>query len=321
MKIVLKFLVLWLFTLAVYAQQPTAPLATPIKTTVKADTSLLNKRVKVSLKDGTDLVGILQSMSGQNLFLKSDNIGDITLDIANVLTIKQIEGQQRDGQFWFENPHPTRYFFAPSAFTLRKGEAYYQNAYLFVNSVTYGVTDNFTMGIGYVLNPTFKGTQVFFLTPKYSFPSKSKVRFGVGSFIIGTITPKYNYGGPPNYTTTQNGRSLDAIGILYGNATIGTKEHNFSVGLGYGFANGTFTSSPVINFAYMNRLAKNVAIVSENWIAVAGGTTGGIFSGGARIFGERLAVDLALAVPASTDFNDLFVIPYIDVVYKFGKRK
>ncbi len=321
MKTLLKCLAFGLIAFTTYAQQPSTPLATPIKTTVKADTSLLNKRVKVSLKDGTDLVGILQSMSGQNLFLKSDNIGDVTLDMANILTVKEIEGQHRDGQFWYDNPHPTRYFFAPSAFTLRKGEAYYQNAYLFVNSVTYGVTDNFTMGVGYVLNPSFKGTQVFFLTPKFSFPSKSKVKFGVGSFIIGTTTPNYTYGGPPNYTTTQNGRSLSTIGIVYGNATFGTKEHNASVGLGYGFAQGTFSSTPVINFAYMNRFAKNVAVVSENWVAIAGGSTGGIFSGGLRIFGERLAVDLALAVPASTGYNDVFIIPYIDVVYKFGKRK
>jgi small nuclear ribonucleoprotein (snRNP)-like protein len=319
MKTLTKCFALWLIAIAVHAQQPVT--LKPNATTLKADTSLLTKRVKVSLKDGTDLIGILQSISGQSLLLKSDNIGEITLDIANIVAINPIEGFSTNGQFWFENPHPTRYFFAPSAYSLRKGEAYYQNAYLFVNSVTFGVTDNFTMGVGYVLNPTFKGTQVFFLTPKYSFPSKSKIKFGVGSFIIGTVTPNYNYGGPPNYTTTQNGRSLSTIGIVYGNATFGTKEHNASVGLGYGFANGTFTSSPVINFAYMNRFAKNVAIVSENWFLIADGTAGGIFSGGVRIFGERLAVDLALAVPASTGFNDVFIIPYIDVVYKFGKRK
>ena len=324
MKTLLKCLAFALIALAAHAQQPTTPLATPIKTAIVPDSSLMNSRVKISLKDGTDLIGILQSMSGQNIFLKSDNIGEITVDMANVVSIKKIEGINVNGQFWFENPNSTRYFWAPSAFSLRKREAYYQNAYVVVNSVTVGVTDNFTMGGGLVLIPgggISRTPQVLFFTPKYSFPSKSKVKFGIGTIAVVTFTPNYNFSSSYSGSLTRTSTDVNLTGIVYGNVTFGTKEKNFTAGLGYGFLNGSFASSPVINLSYMNRFSKNFAFVSENWIIVANNTTGGIFSGGIRILGERLSVDLALLAPAFEGIGDFYYFPYVGAVYKFGKLK
>jgi hypothetical protein len=71
----------------------------------------------------------------------------------------------------------------------------------------------------------------------------------------------------------------------------------------------------------MNRFAKNFAFVSENWVIATNGTVGGILSGGVRIFGERLSVDLGLLAPAFEGMNDFYYFPYIGAVYKFGKRK
>jgi hypothetical protein len=316
MKTVLKYLSGLFIAFSLHAQQKPV-LAVENKT--KIDTSLISKQVAISLKDGTNLIGILQAISAQNVTLTSGNLGAITIETANIINIKQIDGLLVRGRFWIENPHPTRYFWAPSAYSLRKGEGYVQNAYLFVNSVTYGATDHLTVGGGFVLNPTFKDWQILFINPKYSFASESKIRFAVGVFVVGSFSTRYDYNAT-TYNSTRTGVELNTVGIVYGNATIGTKEHNGSIGLGYGFANKNVASSPVVNLSYMNRFSKNVGFVSENWIASFDGKIGGLYSAGVRIFGERISVDLAGVVPYIGS-NDFILIPYVDVVYRFGNRR
>lgn len=101
----------------------------------------------VLLKDGTQLRGLLLSESPVGVRIKTDNLGEMIVTADKIDRIeKHTEGFYRNGQYWFPNPHSTRYFFAPSALPLSKGEGYYQNAYIFVNSVSVGVTDHFTMG-------------------------------------------------------------------------------------------------------------------------------------------------------------------------------
>lgn len=148
----------------------------------------------ILLKDGTQLRGIILSESPEGLRIKTDNLGEMTISADKIDRIeKHTEGFYRNGQYWFRNPNSTRYFFAPSALPLRKGEGYYQNAYVFVNSVSVGVTDHFTMGGGFVLNPTFRDWQVLFLTPKISFPSESNVTFGVGAIAVVVFNKNYNF--------------------------------------------------------------------------------------------------------------------------------
>jgi hypothetical protein len=49
------------------------------------------------------------------------------------------------GQYWFENPNATRYLFGPTAIPLKKGEGYYQNTYIILQSFNIGVSNNFSI--------------------------------------------------------------------------------------------------------------------------------------------------------------------------------
>jgi hypothetical protein len=274
----------------------------------------------IFLKDGTQLRGLLLSESPVGIRIKTDNLGEIILTTDKIDRIeKHTEGFYRNGKYWFRNPNSTRYFFAPSALPLRKGEGYYQNAYIFVNSASVGVTDHFTMGGGFVLNPTFRDWQVVFLTPKVSFPSQSNVTFGVGAIAVGVFNRQYNYDQMGMQTASDIETTL--AGIAYGVATFGNVERNASVGLGWGFANEEIGPRPVLNLSYMSRIGRKVGVVTENWIFIpnAGDPAVALLSGGVRFFGEKMSVDLAMWVPASRDIDQFIAVPYVDFVIKFGK--
>lgn len=270
----------------------------------------------IFLKDGTQLRGILLSESMVGVTIKTDNLGEIIVTRDKIERIDKLsDGYYRNGNYWFANPNSTRYFFAPSALPLKKGEGYYQNAYLLVNSVSVGVTDQFTMGGGFVLNPLLRGWGAGFLTPKYSFPSQSNVTFGVGAVLVGAYFRNSGIFGGNRETNTFLG------GIGYGTVTFGGKEQNGTIGLGWGFGNGNVSSTPTINISGMTRVGRRVGLVTENWIIIPGqGDAGALLSGGVRFFGEKMSVDLALLSPVSKALGIFIAYPYVDFVVKFGPK-
>lgn len=295
-------------------------LAASFLTQAQDSTATKTKTATVFLKDGTQLRGSLISESADLIRIRTDNLGELSISLDKIEKIERYTaGYYKNGHFWPENPHSTRYFWAPSALPLRKGEAYYQNAYIFVNSVSVGVTDQFTMGGGFVLNPTFRDWQVLFITPKISFPSQGNVTFGAGVIAVGVFNRQYTYDYQNPYSSRSSRIKTNLAGIAYGNVTFGDVERNTSLGLGWAFANDEFSARPVLNVSHMKRIGKKTGFVTENWIIVPGGGDSALalLSGGVRIFGERTSVDLALWVPAGV--GSFVVIPYVDFVLKFGK--
>ncbi len=287
-----------------------------------ADTTAFPVNAVIFLKDGTQLRGILLSESPVGARIRTDNLGELTVTADKIERIEKNDaGFYNKGVYWFDNPHRTRYLFAPSALPLHKGEGYYQNAYIFVNSVTIGITDHFTMGGGFVLNPTFRDWQILFLNPKFSFPSQSRVTFGIGALAVGVFNRGYNFDINTGISH-RNGIETNIAGAAYGILTVGGAERNGSVGLGWGFAQGEATASPLINASYMARVGRRVGLVTENWLIISpkNDLTVGVLSGGVRFFGEKMAVDLALWVPVGEDAG-FIAIPYVDFVIKFGQKK
>lgn len=108
-----------------------------------------------------------------------------------------------------ENPHATRYLFGPNGYGLRKGEGYYSNTWIFFNQLSYGFTDNFTVGAGVI--PLFclpaprrrSGSP-----PKFSIPvKKDVVNLGVGGL----------------FATVLGGEDVGTFGIAYGQLTLGSR--------------------------------------------------------------------------------------------------
>jgi len=261
--------------------------------------------IKMKGESGLTYVGTIIERSDREITILTDVNTKIQIVLSSVQDIRAIpKSQIHNGEYWYPNPNDSRYLFAPSAFNLKQGEGYYQNTYLFINTFNYGITDNFSMGLGFEFFSTFASlgesdfNPIFFLTPKYSTQISENVRVGIGVL----------YGNLTSY--------IGGFGVGYGLVTYGNPEHNATLGLGFGFFDGEFSGDPVITLSAMTRLSRRVSLVTENWFFPAD-VYRGVISYGIRFFGETISVDLALV--NNEDFSEVFPIgiPYVDFVVKF----
>ncbi len=303
MKKLSLFLFLFLVSCSIFAQ-------------TKQKVLILNEYYSFEMMDGNNIVGLLTTKNDTSYIVQSESIGEIVLNRAQVKSVKTMV-EVAKGKAWFPNPHDTRYLFMPTAFTLPKGEAYYQNTYLFLNSINYGVTDRFTMGGGLNilgLFPTILPGQ-YMLTPKYSAPISERFHFG-GGMLLGMLTT------PPFFNGNDN-VEFNFGGLLYTMGTWGTREKNFTLGLGYTFYEGEIGRSPLITFSGMTRLRKKLSFVSENWWVTSGQGVDGeglgtlFVSYALRIFGEKMSVDLGFV--NNREFLEFLPIgiPWIDFALRF----
>lgn len=260
--------------------------------------------IKIKGDAGLTYVGTIIERNDKEIILLTEGKTKVHIPIETIQDIRSIPSSHfHDGEYWFPNPNETRYLYAPSAFNLKKGEGYYQNTYLFINSFNYGFTDNFSFGVGFEFLSTFGSfggdfNPIFFLTPKYSMQVSENLRVGIG-VLYGNVSDL-----------------VGGFGVGYGLATYGNPEHNATLGLGFGFFDGDFSKDPVITISGMTRISRRISLVTENWFFPAD-VYRGILTYGIRFFGESMSVDLALI--NNSDIATAFPIgiPYIDFVVKF----
>lgn len=264
-----------------------------------SDTSL----VRIETMDGNEFTGEITGMDSLKIYLKTHNLGEIGILKSDIKLQQKIKVQQiKEGKVWFENPQSSRYFWAPNAYGLNAGEGYYQNIWVMWNQVSYGITDNFSFGGGIIPLFLFAGAPTpIFILPKISIPvRKDKFNISAGA-LIGTIL----------------GESESTLGILYGNTTVGTRDNNVTLGLGYGFAGGEWASSPIINIDGMFRLSSRGYFITENYYVNAGGGGVAVISLGGRWIIKKAALDFGLVLPVA-DTETFVAIPWLGFTIPFG---
>lgn len=281
-----------------------------------------NDLITINLTDGSVYNRKLIQINAQNI-----EIADTNNKIIGIprFMIQNIEHKALD-RYSTQNPNSTRYFFAPSAIPLKKGEGYYQNAYLLANSVNYGFSRNFTLGGGVII------PILFYATPKFGFQVAEKICVGGGAIVATTIIPN----------------AIISGGIPFGVFTFGNSETNITLGTGYGLlwdeSSFESTNYPITTLNGMVRLSNSIQLVVENWIipiSIQHEEYGYVnddddiwipydrvktyktkelimaLSAGMRILiGKNMTVDFAPIYLRTPDTNGL-VVPYLDFVYKF----
>lgn len=263
------------------------------------------------LIDGSKFLGNFIEKDSAKVVIKTGSIPRIEIPFDRILEIEILDIRHfKNGQYWFPNPNPTRYLIGPSGFNLKKGEGYYQNIWIFLNSFNVGVTDYFSIGAGVEFISTISAittgdiTPIFFITPKFGFPVSKNFNAGLGILYV-------------NVPAGEDGET-SSLAITYGVGTIGNIEHNLTGGLGWGFVDGEFSSRPIITIAGMTRVSRKLSLISENWFIPEG--EGGYYplvSYGMRFMGEKISVDLVFL--NNGDIVEAFFlgIPVVDFVVKF----
>jgi hypothetical protein len=257
--------------------------------------------VRITTLDGSVLVGTIEQEDEEQIVLLVEGIGRVTVVRSNIRNLQVLDPDRiRNGDYWFENPQGTRYFFAPNAIGLRKGAGYYQNAWIFFNNVNYGVSDNFSIGAGTIPVFLFGVTALpIWVLPKLSIPvSGDNIHLAAGALIGGVI-----------------GEGSTGFGLVYGNATYGNRDKNLTVGLGYGYGGDEWSDTPLVNISGLYRTGKNFQWLAEIYFMPGiDGSGFGIFGG--RWAPEKFAVDFGLGRPLST--YSFIGIPWLGVTIPFG---
>lgn len=262
----------------------------------------------IETKDGNEYVGEILEQDSEKIVLKTNNLGTITILKENLVSMDIIDpDRMQEGVYWANHMQSTRYFWQPSGYGLKKGEGYYQNVWILFNQFSVGVSDNFLIGGGIIPLFLFAGTPTpVWVTPKFSIPiQKDRLNIGVGGLFATVL-----------------GESGLNFGIAYGTMTLGSKDHNASFGVGYGYAGNDWASTPTFSFSMLQRTGPKGYFLTENYLI---GTDADFFIlsmvGGRRIIGRHAGLDFGLVLPINTGLDEFIAIPWLGITLPFGNKK
>jgi len=260
-------------------------------------------KTRIETLDGNEYIGIIQEKTADKIRLKTEKLGEISILTSDIKKISEItQSIAKDGTYWLDNPQATRYFWTPNGYNLKSGEGYYQNVWILFNQAVYGFTDHFSAGVGIVPLFLFAGESTpAWITAKFSLPvAENKFNLGAGA-LAGTVIGEENAG----------------FGILYGISTIGSKDKNLNIGLGWAFAGGEMARNPTVNISAMIRTGAKGYFISENYII---GMTDEfvmmMMIGGRRII-KRTGLDFGAVIPISSEMDEFFIAPWLGFTIPF----
>ncbi|MVN76185.1 hypothetical protein GO988_07595 [Hymenobacter sp. HMF4947] len=278
-----------------WAQQPALPGAPqpttlPTSALIGPGTEVIGQTYSVELRSGTSFLGTLRAATSLDLTFDTKDLGVVTVQRANLRQLVPISAEQaRRG--YDDVGNGTRLFFAPTARNLRRGEGYVQDIDVYLVGANYGITNNISVGVLVPIIPGL-GLNVFAVTPKVSVPVTEKFSVGAGLLYANA----FGYG----------------AGIGYGVATYGTADTNLTAGLGYAFARGETSSTPVVVLGGAVRVSRRFFLIDETYIVGQG--IGGLL--GARVAAARASGSLGLLY--ATDLGGIYPA-YLEFAYRFGK--
>lgn len=256
--------------------------------------------VVLSVNSGEEFVGTIISEDAREISIRLQSGKLLIIPTYTVKSIRKLSSSTLiKGKPVFANPHPSRYFYTPSAIPMDKGEVYIQTLYAVAYQVQFGVTENFSLGA----TTTIVGTPLA-LTAKYSvkIDEKNTIAFGGMAGLVG-------------WGTGTN------LGIGFGAYTHGTKESNMTIAGGYAWINEKNNGgggSPVMSLSGNQRLSKNLSLMGELWYL----PEVGVFFGGPcfRLYNnKKSSFDLGIWSVNAPNSGGIPFIPVVGYTYKFEK--
>jgi hypothetical protein len=264
--------------------------------------------------DGSRTVGRIVEMSDERIVFET--IAGVRMEVNRAFArLTPARGRIVDGEFWPEDKHTTRLFFAPTGRTLRAGDGY-AGLFFILPFVGYGATDDVTLAGGMPLIGSAESVPIW-VAPKlrvYNTPT-AQVSTGVFAIHIPGWDSEYDY------ATDRYRESSRFVGIAYGVGTFGDLDNALHLGTGVTF--GADETEVPIMVGGEFRVSRRHKLISENWLLPVTGH--GALSGGIRFLGDRWTTDLGLmALLGGTSDWDGEEIPYFPIVsfsYAFGGRR
>lgn len=186
---------------------------------------------------------------------------------------------------------------------LNKGELYYQNVMVGVNTFAYGITDRLSVTAGFELISTLLTVDqgpTFAISPKYTVPLiEDELYLGAGAFLMRL----------PGY------EGFFTHSFAFASLTHGNRYSNITAGLSYMYKEGEFFPSPIFMLSGHKRTSERFAIHGELWLGPI--VEGASFLPGVQFFGHRLDFAASLLISYLDEVPFVSPIPLIKLGVKF----
>jgi hypothetical protein len=282
------------FVIALFAMHATTVRAQATGTAAAAaDTTY-----EVRLNDGSTVVGRIESRNDSGIVLVTT--AGIRMDIphSSIREIRVAHGRVVDGEYWTADPNKTRLFFAPTARAVGSGQGYVGTYFVLLPFIAFGVGNHLTLAGGAPL--LFGQIQPIYIAPKLTFMETPKSALAVGVLSVMGVGDDF----------------IDNFGVAFGMGTFGTVDNAFTAGIGFGYAGDDVAGQPVFMLGGEMRGGRRVKFITENYFVA--GETGALVSGGLRIIGDRLSVDVGMG-GIFADGDGGCCLPIVNFAYSFGK--
>ncbi len=272
--------------------------------------------------DGGQFLGKIISKNDREFYIDTRDKGKMYIPKYVISEIKHVNTYTQSGsnthkpggndhQIYPPNPHPSRYYYSPSALPIEKGEGYINCTYFLLYQAQYGLTDHISLGG----TMTIVGMPAMF-NVKWSQKVRRNLYIGAGGQI-----------GKTWWTSNS-----DAIGVGFVNATLGNEESNITLNGGYGFYGKEHIN--LVSIAATQRISKKLSLMFEAWSILQPNYDPIFFGGpGFRLYaGKKATWDfgfIALSFQEKyealdqfgqpktyTKGQDYFPIPFIAATYK-----
>ena len=259
---------------------------------------------RIETSDRNIYTGQIISETDDAIVLRTENLGEITIQRSKIKTRMLVE--EKNGEYQKINIHGNRYFILSNSLGIPRGAGYYQNSWIFFNQAHYGITNNISIGAGIVPLFLFAGaSSPIWIVPSVNIPV-SKDNFALGAnALIATIA-----GGDDNGTA----------GFVTFLGTIGNRNNNLSLGLGYGFFGDEWAQTPLVSLSGMIRTGQRHFLLTENYYVSFDEEFVLLSFLGGRFDFRGLALDYGLMIPVYPDMKVFVGIPWLGITVPFGNH-
>ena len=253
----------------------------------------------VELNDGTIIKGvIIETKPNEYIKIKSgDNIFVYQMDQISIIRKEEIQG------YLFDDPHKSRYFFAPTATPIGSGNTYLRNTWVFFNSLGVPFGENISTEIGISVLP---GAGLDNQLKQFSYKYSTDKNYGNWQSSFGLLyLGQIEFGG----------------GFIFGSFTKGDDDDNISITPGLAYFQDSddglqFAENLTLVFSGKKRAGNSLSLISENWFFY-GEDLFIISNSGLRFFGRQLSVDFSWPFFISSD-SAVIGLPLISFSYTFS---
>ena len=271
--------------------------------------------------NGDEIIGRIQAINPKETTILLQDGRTVVVPSYMIKSIEVAPSTQiKDGEFFYPNPHPSRYFYTPTALPMNKGELYIQSIYFLTMQIQYGVTKNLSVGF----STTIAGLPILG-TAKYSFPINKNNTFALGGQFgsLSYASPTTRLGtGFACFTHGNAEGNITAAGGFFSNSRMKYIQHYDTIFHAWiddpNIKKRVTDYSPAFSICGNKRLSKNISIMGEFWYL----SKSKIFFGGPclRLFNNKKATyDFGVWIISANNFKTSFPMPVFSYSYKFDK--